>query len=918
MKRTSLTALLLCISLLFPLATAVAGGFTGHLDEWSDVNRDLTTVQNNLDTLLAAQDDHALLIYIEGDQLNEENLVFYLDTGSTPFGYLTPFWGSTGQIDFKIEQGLLYSYEGTGFSETWDLVGPVTSQRSNNGLELQIGFEQLSLATPRVIRVGAYMSGSSLLPEGDVAMLTVEPSAEETPVEPIIDVIVDGIANEWEGITPVATATSTQTELRTYLADSHLYLLITGETGEFKDIFLNTDEQANTGHQSWIWPHMGADYLIENGLLFASLGAEWAWEEIAEIPWVESGTGPTQIIEIALPLELLNRDPQSEINLSFSSASIHLPGEGSHPITISPRVSDEISWLANSSEAISSGKAFTLEAVRTESKLFTRVSGENLNARNTYFIASGQSATGYKQEIWPDSAIDYMVKESMLYKYNGSEGSDQWEQIQPVQTYISADVVLMSLDLNLLESWDPSGLMIAYTNDSMLSIPERGESMMSITKNLPDEKDPHAFYPTEIHDVLNNPYMGWVPLASAGSANQPHRLVYAGLSWRELEPERGQFAWEEIEEKYLFDYWQKRGVKFVIRILLDTPTSGVATLDIPDWLYELTGEAGTWYHTSEIGNGFSPDYNNPVLIAEHERLVAAVAERYDDNPLIAFVQLGSLGHWGEWHTWPSGSGVFPEIPTSDIYVQHYLDHFTNTMIGMRRPFAIAKENKLGLFNDVFGVKSSTDEWVGWFTNGRSELEPAMEDFWHHAYSGGEFAHGNALMHLVDDKIADTLRQARESHTSWLGPCSPAGVGVGSPEQANLDALLKTIGYRFVLESVKHSGEASAGDPLKVVMQWNNKGVAPFYFTWPLALALSDADGNVASITKTHIDIRQWLPGVSTVDANLYVPSNLPAGVYQLLVAIIDPETNKPGVDLAIAGQRADGWYPLNTVTVLER
>lgn len=423
------------------------------------------------------------------------------------------------------------------------------------------------------------------------------------------------------------------------------------------------------------------------------------------------------------------------------------------------------------------------------------------------------------------------------------------------------------------------------------------------------------FHPEEIQDVLNNPFMGWVPWATAQQVPQPHRLVYAGISWRELEPKRGEFDWEGIERKYRFEYWDSKGVKIILRLVLDLPRRGTATLDIPDWLYERTEQKGTWYNTTEIGNGFSPDYNNPVFIQEHERLIKALANRYNEDSRIAFIQLGSLGHWGEWHTWPNGSGVFPEIPTSDLYVTHYLDHFTNKMIGLRRPFGIAKEHKLGLFNDMFGHQPSTDEWIGWFINGRSVLEPPMPDFWQFAYSGGEFSSGNALLHLTDDKIEDTLRQARESHTSWLGPCSPAELPREIPEQKNLDALLKTIGYRFVLQSVQHLGVATAGDNLKITMTWENKGVAPFYFPWPLSLSLLDEQGQMTAIHRTDADLRHWLPGDTTITTELPLPANLKAGEYTLLVAILDPATNKPGVDLAITGRREDGWYALNSIIV---
>ena len=35
-----------------------------------------------------------------------------------------------------------------------------------------------------------------------------------------------------------------------------------------------------------------------------------------------------------------------------------------------------------------------------------------------------------------------------------------------------------------------------------------------------------------------------------------------------------------------------------------------------------------------------------------EGLISAMGKRYDRHPRVAFIQLGLLGFWGEWHTYP--------------------------------------------------------------------------------------------------------------------------------------------------------------------------------------------------------------------------------------------------------------------------
>ncbi len=437
-----------------------------------------------------------------------------------------------------------------------------------------------------------------------------------------------------------------------------------------------------------------------------------------------------------------------------------------------------------------------------------------------------------------------------------------------------------------------------------------------------------SYYPVEIDEVLTNPYMGWVPFATSTNYQQPHSMVYAALLWSDLEPDaKGDYDWEAFEEKNNFDYWESKGVKINIRFYMDLPTTS-SHMDIPQWLYNAMGSDKGDYYDCSIGKGFSPNYSDSVLIAEHERVIKALAERYNSDPNVAFIQLGSLGHWGEWHCWPYNSsegGPSGEFPTEDIsnqYVSHYVKYFSGDKLTMRRATNIGASNKMGLFNDMFGETGSTEAsgwgWLWQINNGYSDdlgqSQPAMPDFWKYGPSGGEFANGNSALYLTDSTVDETIRLAQVSHTSWLGPCCPASLELNGTYQANIDALAKVMGYRFVLEKVSHESTATAGSNVAISMRWNNKGVAPFYFQWPLRVGLAN-DNGVVTYTTVSADIREWLPGQTTLDTELTVPSTIAEGTYKLVVALIDPATNEPGIDLAIEGKRADGWYELDTITV---
>lgn len=430
-----------------------------------------------------------------------------------------------------------------------------------------------------------------------------------------------------------------------------------------------------------------------------------------------------------------------------------------------------------------------------------------------------------------------------------------------------------------------------------------------------------SYFPAETNQVLNNPFMGFVIDAKYNEAKQPFRLAYANLTWADLEPEKGKYAFDAIEKKFQFALWRQKGVSLIVRVILDYPQESEHA-DIPDWLYKEIDEKGVWYDV-DFGKGFSPDYNNPVLIENHERLIQALANRYNNDSQIAFIELGSLGHWGEWHTMNEGDTriEFPKEDVSDQYVQHYLHYFDQKRLMMRRPHEIALDNGLGLFNDAFGSRKSTiDGFLQWYTYGyKSWLtqnnQPAMPDFWKSAPSGGEFTPDGD--YLNDAHIEETLLQAKLTHVSWLGPSAPSNEPLGGRLQSNIDRFLKTIGYRFVIAKESHEKDIYTGNSLHVKLTMINRGVAPFYFAWPLELSLTDAQGAIVSQMRSTIDIREWLPGEREVSGTLPIPTNLAPGNYKVNAAILNPQTGKPEVDLANDGKRSDGRYTLGTVRVLD-
>ncbi|MDZ7835470.1 MAG: hypothetical protein U5K84_09285 [Alkalibacterium sp.] len=163
-------------------------------------------------------------------------------------------------------------------------------------------------------------------------------------------------------------------------------------------------------------------------------------------------------------------------------------------------------------------------------------------------------------------------------------------------------------------------------------------------------------------DVLKNPLIGFAPNAAFLSEVDDSNLVYVGITMRELEPEENVFDFETIEKVNHINKWRKEGKHAVFRLICDYP--GLEKhLDIPDWLFDKTGGNGAFYDNA-YGKGYSPDYADPDFIECHKRAVNALGKRYGEDTFISYIELGSLGHWGEWHIHEGND--LPSIPPESI------------------------------------------------------------------------------------------------------------------------------------------------------------------------------------------------------------------------------------------------------------
>lgn len=411
----------------------------------------------------------------------------------------------------------------------------------------------------------------------------------------------------------------------------------------------------------------------------------------------------------------------------------------------------------------------------------------------------------------------------------------------------------------------------------------------------------------ESQAAFGNPLMGYAPSAWYNEVSEDISLLYMDITWAELEPEEGVYNWASIDEENQISRWRKEGKHLVFRFVCDIPGEE-AHMDIPEWLYEKSGKAGKWYD-GEYGKGFAPDYNNPTIISCHEQAVKALGEHFGQDGLISYVELGSLGHWGEWHVnYSEGIQRIPREAVREKYILPWTEAFPDARILMRRPFASAEKYGFGLYNDMTGQPEATQSWFDWINNGgeydqtgeKNVIVP-MKDFWKTAPSGGEFTSSLSMEEMLDTNLSGTVEMIREAHTTFLGPKIPDENYVDGYKE-----VLKNMGYRLWVSMAELKNTAK-GSRLKLT--WENSGVAPMYKEWPVYVYIEDESGKLVEKSRISIKISSLLPGEKEVTLTALETERLNSLLekgYRLSVGIEDPMTEFPCVRFAMEALYQEG------------
>ena len=369
--------------------------------------------------------------------------------------------------------------------------------------------------------------------------------------------------------------------------------------------------------------------------------------------------------------------------------------------------------------------------------------------------------------------------------------------------------------------------------------------------------------------------------------------------------------------KAAFDEARKKGLKLVIRFIYNWgPGSSQDPMQVnPDVPLELTMQ-----HLNQL---------KPILV--------------QNTDVIAAVQTGFIGHFGEWHSSKYlgsltnrkavNDAVLAAVP-KDRMVQNRYPRYTQLWYGgplnQSQAFSQSDLARMGVHDDAF-LKDDTDD--GTFKSATAGVKittycdgfPAGETMCWRDYVakqtrfapvGGE-AGTHATSPGPQHACSNSLTQLNNLHFSFLNNGYNKIVLDNWTSGGCMPEIRRRLGYRFELKEATIPSSVKAGSLLNLNVKLRNIGFANMFNPRPVYLVLSGS--NRYEIPISGLDPRRWTPGTdSTISQSITIPQNVSPGTYKLSLWLPDASPtlkNNPAYSVRFANTNVwDATSGLNILT----
>ena len=343
--------------------------------------------------------------------------------------------------------------------------------------------------------------------------------------------------------------------------------------------------------------------------------------------------------------------------------------------------------------------------------------------------------------------------------------------------------------------------------------------------------------------------------------------------WNKLNPAKGVYDWTELDK--LLEALAEHDMGYALRVLPYSP-SFIRGNDTPeeeyDWTPPFVYEEGAKKITATVQwNGYRatvPVWDDSVYLHYAKEFAKALAQKYDGDPRIEYIDVRSFGEWGEWHASHLDGSEMPSDSVEKDMLDYYASVFKKTLLvlpssGMGDVYTHALSLGITKRDDGFiSIPGRPDSLVRAY---EANLPTIAENQAGYAtlLNNNDIIPGGYLK-WTPERWVDAITTAHLTYYV-LDQDSDEGYKFYKENKALADSMTKVIGYNFTVERAELETVASNKDTMSTLtITVKNTGVAPCFFDLYLVAEFVDSTGiAIAQLGKTiHIPKGTFKDGAS--------------------------------------------------------
>lgn len=316
-----------------------------------------------------------------------------------------------------------------------------------------------------------------------------------------------------------------------------------------------------------------------------------------------------------------------------------------------------------------------------------------------------------------------------------------------------------------------------------------------------------------------------------------------------------------------------------------------------------------------------PDASKAQILRHIEQLTPLLQKNTD---VIAWLEAGFIGAWGEWHTSTNG---LDNITDKREILNALIAAIPNRFVQVRYPANIiemypkpvdAANARVAYHNDCF-LSSDTD--VGTYerdgVNTFERDQAYLAELTRFTPMSGESCAPNPPR----SECPSALQEMELLHFSALNEAYHKGILRSWEEGGCMQEITDRMGYRLSLISADFNEEVRPGGVLNLKINMQNTGFATIINERSIYAVLIGED---VYTVKLNTDVRSWQAGENTLAAQLHIPANLEEGTYSLALWLPDgyeslQKDSRYSIQLANEGiwDEATGFNTLGNIAITD-